>query len=179
VLLTLRAMPGLPSLRERGLFLAARDAIARSSTSAFRIAHFGVQRDHVHALVEADDGEALRRGSTGLAIRVAQAVNAAMGLHGRIWADRYHTRPLRTPREARIALVYVLQNVRKHRPELRAGEGYDRCSSALWFDGWLESDRLPSSPQPSPVAPPRTWLLRVGWRRHGLVSLAEAPRPDG
>jgi len=26
-----------------------------------------------------------------------------------------------------------------------------------------------------PVAEARTWLLSVGWRRHGLISVAEVP----
>jgi len=32
-----------------------------------------------------------------------------------------------------------------------------------------------SSPPLPEVAPPRTWLLRVGWRRHGLISGSEVP----
>jgi hypothetical protein len=79
---------------------------------------------------------------------------------------------LRTPREVRNALVYVLQNVRKH---IRAVRGIDPCSSARWFDGW----RSPIGPvvEPSPVARPRTWLLRIGWRRRGLLDIEELPRP--
>jgi hypothetical protein len=54
----------------------------------------------------------------------------------------------------------------------------DEASSAPWFSGW--SRRLqppPGTPGPAPVAEPRTWLLRVGWRRHGLVDPAEIPQP--
>ena len=29
-----------------------------------------------------------------------------------------------------------------------------------------------------PVAEARTWLLRVGWRRHGLISVHEVPGPE-
>jgi hypothetical protein len=28
-----------------------------------------------------------------------------------------------------------------------------------------------------PVAAARTWLLRIGWRRHGLLSVADAAAP--
>jgi hypothetical protein len=34
---------------------------------------------------------------------------------------------------------------------------------------------LGDAPRPSPVAVARTWLAAVGWRRHGLIGLNEAP----
>jgi hypothetical protein len=35
----------------------------------------------------------------GLAIRLALAVNRALGRKGQVVGDRYHARPLRTPRQ--------------------------------------------------------------------------------
>jgi len=169
---TLRTRAGLPSLRDDGVFIAVRAAFARSSNERFRLFHFSVQRDHVHLLLEADAPIALRRGIQGLAIRVAKAINRALGRRGRVWDDRYHLRALPTPREVRHALIYVLQNWRKH---LKAGGGLDPRSSAGWFTGWrLSITRPPGRP---PVALPRTWLAAVGWRRHGLIGIDEAPRP--
>src|SRR5262249_22714935 len=75
--------------------------------------HFSVQSDHIHLLVEADEPAALVRGMQGLAIRVAKSVNRALKRCGAVWADRFHARTLRTPREVRNALVYVLNNVKK------------------------------------------------------------------
>jgi len=57
--------------------------------------------------------------------------------------------------------------------------GLDPYSSAGWFDGWR--DRRPSpTPAPPNDADPqdfaaRTWLLRVGWRKHGLIGTSESP----
>jgi hypothetical protein len=45
-----------------------------------------------------------------------------------------HARALRTPREVRHALVYVLMNFKKHGG--RAAHRLDAMSSARWFDGW-------------------------------------------
>src|SRR5258705_9512681 len=143
---TLRASSGVPSLRHGRLFVATRNALAAASTHRFRVVHYSVQADHLHLVVEADGPTAFERGVRGLAIRVAKAVNRALRRHGRVWGDRYHARLLRTPREVRNALVYVLQNVRKH---LRGARGLDPCSSARWFDGW----RRP----PGPVGDPRRW----------------------
>ena len=53
----------------------------------------------------------------------------------------------------------------------------DGASSARWFDGWRPqvANRLQEARGSPEVARPRTWLLRIGWRRHGLVDPAEVP----
>jgi hypothetical protein len=173
---TLRALPDVGSLRDCPAYPALELALAAASKPAFRVCEFGVQGDHVHLIVEATDRDALRRGMQGLAIRCARAVNRALGRHGRVFADRYHARALKTPREVRHALVYVLQNWRKAVP---GAQWLDSCSSARWFDGWR-------GPRPVWALPPagatrvtrtaRTWLLREGWRRRGLIGLDEVPR---
>jgi hypothetical protein len=173
---TLRALPEVGSLRDCPVYPALEDALARASKPDFRVCEFSVQGDHLHLIVEAADKDALRRGMQGLAIRCARAINRALGRRGRVWADRYHARPLRTPREVRVCLVYVLQNFRKAIPR---AQWLDGCSSARWFDGWR-------GPRPAWAMPPpgatrvtcaaRTWLLRAGWRRHGLLGLDELPR---
>ena len=60
--------------------------------------------------------------------------------------------------------------------------GLDPYSSAPWFDGWSERAPRPqhgpartTSPRgrlrdPPPLPRARSWLLDVGWRRHGLLS---------
>jgi len=129
----------------------------------FSDSHFTVQDDHFHLIVEADDSQALGRGLRGLAIRVARAVNRALGRRGAVWGDRYHARALTSPRAMRHALVYVMMNRRKH----CVGErGLDPCSSAPWFTGWRQAVPLPR--MASPVVRARTWLAAIGWRRHGL-----------
>src|SRR5437879_742472 len=169
---TLRAQRVLPSLRGDRLFRALCRGLVLGSRGGLRILQFSVQRDHLHLIIEAEDGRALSRGIQGLAIRVAKAINRILGRRGRVWGDRYHARALATPREVRHALVYVLQNWRKHLPGVR---GLDPRSSARWFTGWRSSTSVPAGW--SPVAAPLTWLARAGWRRHGLVGLEEGPRP--
>lgn len=172
---TLRARAGLPSLRAPRVFAAVSESIARAHKESFRVVHFSVQGDHVHLMAEARDKEALSRGARGLAIRAARAVNRALGRSGGVWGDRYHARDLETPREVRNGIVYVLMNVRKHRPSWR---GLDRCSSAAWFDGFRGGAASARAPDVTPpVLPARTWLGAVGWRRHGLIDPREAPRP--
>jgi REP element-mobilizing transposase RayT len=166
-----RVREGVPSLRMGRRFEAMEEAIRKAASAAFRIVHFSVQRDHAHLIVEAHDREALTRGMRGLAIRAALGINRALVRRGRVWEDRYHARELKTPREVRNAIAYVLLNRRKH--DAGAARSVDRCSSGPWFSGW--SARIRNADGPSPVGMPRTWLASIGWRRAGLISLDERP----
>jgi hypothetical protein len=120
-----------------------------------------------------------------IASRLARAVNRTTDHSGPVFAERYHLRLLPTPSEVRNALRYVLLNARRHAARARAAFAepvrIDRASSGRWFDGWKQmGPRAPihdavTNFQRPPVARPRTWLLRVGWRRHGLLDPADVP----
>jgi hypothetical protein len=153
---------------------------SRVGLDLFRVAQFSIQHDHIHLIVESSSKQALARGMKGLACRLAKTLNRSTGRRGQVLRDRYHARALTTPLEVRNCLRYVLQNAVKHAeadpmPDLDAivVDGIDPWSSATWFDGW---QRPPPPAADCPVAPARTWLLRSGWRRRGLLSRSEAPR---
>jgi REP element-mobilizing transposase RayT len=174
---TLRAARSLPSLRQQVIFLAIHRAFGKAARSWFRIVHFSVQTDHIHLLIEASDKVALSRGLMGVTIRLARAVNRPLRRSGRVFSDRYHARALRTPREVRHGLVYVIMNWKKH---LDRATDFDPCSSAWSFTGW----KIPPSAGPPKavpagpvVEPAATWLLRTGWKRHGLIDASERPKP--
>jgi hypothetical protein len=149
--------------------------------------HFSVQSNHLHLLAEVKDRRALTRGLQGLSIRVAKAVNGRLRRSGKVFADRYHARALRTPRETKIALRYVLLNAKKHlQGSTRVPAGYvDSRSSAPWFDGWLRPRELAfvararqrvsgagaTDREAPPVVAARTWLLRIGWQRAGPIDV--------
>jgi putative transposase len=101
VQVTIRATPGLPSLRSPRLFGALRGAIARASVDGFRVIHFSIEQDHGDFVVEGDEARRVRSGVHGLAIRLALAVNRVLGRKGKVLGDRYHARPLTTPRQIR------------------------------------------------------------------------------
>jgi hypothetical protein len=153
----------------------------------FRLVHYSLQGNHAHLIVEADDRAALSRGMTAIAARLARAVNRIARRTGRVLADRYHVRMLLTPCEVHRALRYVLLNARRHaavnaRGAVRTmGRLLDPASSARWFDGWkFESHPVTEHMQAAaggtvPVTRARTWLLAIGWRRHGLLDPADVP----
>jgi REP element-mobilizing transposase RayT len=157
---------------------AERAVRAISRRSDFRVIHYSLQNDHVHLLVEAASARSLGNGMKSLGARLARAVNRVFDRRGAVLDGRYHHRALGTPREVRAALAYVLLNARKHAGERAAaaripGLSIDPASSGRWFDGWAVP---PAPPTDDPVvARPRTWLLRTGWQRHGLIRADEIP----
>ncbi|AKU92366.1 hypothetical protein AKJ08_2753 [Vulgatibacter incomptus] len=148
------------NLRSRRCFRVIECALAAGSNrQGMRLTHFSVQGNHLHMIVEAEDERALSRGVQGLSVRLARGLNRLMERKGKVFADRFHAHVLRTIREVRNAVMYVLGNARIHaRRQGRDGPvGPDRYTAGPGLD---------ESGTSSPVVhAPRTWLLRVGWRR--------------
>jgi putative transposase len=174
---TMRVCRGLPSLREQVLSSLITQAYRDARRPDFRIVHHSIQANHLHILVESADRTTLSRGAAGVATRIARRLNRLLVRRGRVFSDRFHLRSLRTPREVRNALVYVLLNVRKHGGPTA---GIDPRSSGAAFDGWRGAPPRghPASElcEVAGVQPATTWLLRLGWRRRGLIALSEQPK---
>jgi REP-associated tyrosine transposase len=190
--ITIRVVADVSSLRRRDMYAQLREAtIVTARREDFRIVHMSIQSNHVHLIVEADHKDALSRGVQGFSISAARRVNATItertGVRrtGRVVADRFHARPLTSPRAVRHTLAYVLNNYRHH-GEDRAGVARmwkaDPFSSGPLFPGWKELEDSPflwplrSTYQPLIVFRPRTWLLAKGWSQfHPLISVREVP----
>jgi putative transposase len=177
---TMKLRGGLPKLRKKAEHAALRTAFTKGKDRfGFRLVHYVVLNDHMHFVIEAQSRDALRRGVQGLAIRIARTLNRLWKRKGKVFADRYHDRVLKTPREVRNALVYVLHNARKHAAEgrhVRVPHAIDEFSSAPWFDGFREHFTVRGLDVTiRPIADAKTWLLTQGWRRHGLLSLLPTP----
>jgi hypothetical protein len=125
----------------------------------------------------------------GLGIRLAHALNRAMHRTGRVFSDRYRSRLLTDPLDARNTLRYVLDNARRHvrRATRNRTRWTDPCSSAPWFRHWsIPPDIADFAPDPrhrallalgSAAVPPRTPLLSYGWTRAGPIELLRVPGP--
>ena len=178
-LVTIRVRSDVPSLRTVRLVREVEHSLRTiAKRRNFRVVHYSLQHNHVHLLIETESAVALGNGMKSLAARLARAVNRVFDRRGAVLDGRYHHRALGTPREVRAALAYVLLNARKH-----AGQGapstrvsafsVDPASSGRWFEGWAEGPVLPTD-RPA-IARAQTWLLRAGWRRHGLIRSDEVP----
>src|SRR5688572_7499963 len=126
--------------------------------ASFRLIHFAILSNHLHLIVEADETAALSRGLKGLAIRIAWAVNRAMGRkRGKVFSDRYHAHVLETPREVNRSLRYVRNNYRRHSAQQNkqlSPSFRDPNSTAIYW-------KRPNMTNPFPT--PETWLLRAGY----------------
>ena len=151
---TVRVREEVWNLRTHRCFRALRRAFARGCARfGFRLVHFSVQGNHVHMIVEAPDAQSLGRAMKGLEVRMARALNRVMRRRGPVFADRYHSRLLESPREAARAVRYVFENWRVHgeRGHWAVPAGIDPyCSAAC------------SGHAPALVARPQWWMLRVG-----------------
>ena len=157
---TLRTVGSVPGMRRQRVVSAVEESFRQARIRfGMRVVHYSIQGNHLHLLVEAEDRESLARGMQGLAIRIAKTLNRLFARAGKVWADRYHAHVLKTRREAANALRYVLGNFARHARGW--GEGAkrfaDACSSVRFLGEAEAGDG-------APVAAPRTWLLRVGWR---------------
>ena len=189
----LRVVGAVGNLRRRSTYKAVREAtLTTARREDFRIVHLSIQRNHLHLLVEADHKGALASGMQGFQISAAKHLNAAISKdrpgprrRGAVFPDRYHAEIITTPRQARHALNYVVNNWRKHKED-RVGAAsswkIDWFSTAVMFPGWEEYGdqpflwRGPPTYDPLVVYQPRTWLLREGYLRGGPpISVREVP----
>jgi REP element-mobilizing transposase RayT len=188
---TLRVVGSASGLRRKDTYLALREAtIVTAKREDFRIVQMSIQRDHIHLLVEAESKKALSNGVRGFSISAARQINKAITARGgdrrtgRVIADRYHARPLTSPRAVRNALAYTLCNWRHHgedrAPFARTWKVDPFSSGAVFFD-WKELEDspvlwpLPPTYLPLIVFRPRTWLLQHWHQFHPLISVREVP----
>ena len=187
---TMRRVAGGPSFRAQRVCAAIREVISGAKQKGVRVLHYSVQENHLHLMVEGRNGADLSNQMRTLFSRIAFAVNAVARRHGKLFRDRHHRHELKTPRQVRNALVYILFNDRKHGAGVSAcapaAPGLDPCSSAWWFNDWAPWDPPPErnlrdGPE-DPRSKPQTWLASFGWRwafgreRDGRIRFHEAPR---
>lgn len=179
---TLRMDRRRPDLRDHHIYNKVnRVLLAFLGRDDFRVVHVSIQQNHLHMLVEAADRKALSRNMKSFAIRMQRALRDRYGC--KLFAHRYHAVQIKTARQARNALAYVLNNWRRHRLDWDdrgrlSTAKLDEFSSAISFRGWRGPRFVvPAGYEPLPVSAPRTWLLAVGWRDCGLIDPFETPKP--
>lgn len=191
---TLRVVPEIGNIRCPAAYEAIRAAAqVATARDRIRIAHYSIQGNHVHLIIEAGGKSALARGMQGFQISIARHINTALSANGRrrrgkVFADRYHSVVITSPTQMRNVLGYVLGNWRKHGDDRRTRRDWlvDPFSSGFAFTGWKELERGIAlwPPGDHPWIRPReahTWLLQAGWKLAGTISVfaVPGPRPAG
>ena len=184
----LRVLHDVGAMRKRHIYEAMRRATFKVLGRAdFRICHVSIQNTHVHLLVEATNEMRLARGMQAFQISAARRINLAVSRRtgekrsGRVFSDRYRTKVIDNPRQARHTLSYVLNNWRKHGEDRRSvarNWKVDPFSTAMAFYGWKEQPPYWSTPetfQRLGVMCPETWLLYAAWERYAPISVYDVP----
>jgi len=96
-------------VRNKRCLKILKRAILNARRQGLRIIHFALESNHVHLIIEAIDNAVLTRGMRSLTVTFSKNVNK-----GRIQLERYHLHVLRSRREARNAVNYVVLNHEKH-----------------------------------------------------------------
>jgi REP element-mobilizing transposase RayT len=146
---TLRVVAAVGNLRRRCAYRAVREAtLTTARREDFRIVQLSIQRNHLHLLVEADHERALAKGMQGFQVSAARHLNAEISggssgprRRGTVFPDRYHAEIITSPRQARNALAYLMNNFRKHHEDRIAPMSswtIDWFSTAVLFPGWAE-----------------------------------------
>lgn len=97
------------NIRNKDRLRILKRAILNSQKLGLRVNHYSLQSNHVHLIVEARDTETLSRGMRSITVTMARGINL-----GKVQMSRYHLHVLKSLREARNAVRYVLFNEQKH-----------------------------------------------------------------
>ena len=155
---TLRVLPHVWNLRSRRSLRILRAALSTGADRfGMRVCEFSFQGNHVHFVAEASSQSALSRGMQGLAIRIARGLNGLMHRSGKVLADRFHARILRTP----VDVARVLRYVRANRDIHRARWGQAKLGT---------SDPYSSASREHGIALPRPLTSLLVCAQRGLAS---------
>jgi len=98
------------SIRNKECLQILKRSIQNARSHGLRVLHFSLESNHIHLILEASNNTVLTKGMRSLTITFAKGVEK-----GRIQIERYHLHVLRTLRETKNAIHYVLFNHQKHK----------------------------------------------------------------
>jgi REP element-mobilizing transposase RayT len=98
--LTLRLKAELVELLSKKALDALQTAtMAGGERTGFKLHKQVVKGEQIHLLVEADYDHALSRGAQGLNVRIARAINRVLERSGKVFADRYEAKVLKSAKD--------------------------------------------------------------------------------
>jgi REP element-mobilizing transposase RayT len=166
------------TLRGPMMLSRLKECLKKAKAIGLRVIHFSVQMNHIHILAECRDNEVLDRGMKSLGCSLGKAIRKSCGENGPVFNGRFHLHVLKSPREMKNGLGYVLLNHSKHDGLIPYS---DRFSSAAYFNEWKEllgrnigpllmDRRRREAILPPYLSPPKSWLAREGWRKVKLAA---------
>jgi REP element-mobilizing transposase RayT len=115
------------SIRNKEVLKILKRAILNSGAKGLRILHYSIQSNHIHLIAEANNNKILAAGMRSLTVTIAKGIKK-----GKVQLERYHLHVLKTIRETKNAISYVLFNEQRHTGKKCIElDGY---SSLHWLD---------------------------------------------
>lgn len=151
-------------IRNKECLRILKRAIINARRMGLQVLHFSLQHNHVHLIIETTNNGSLTRGMRSLTITLAKGINK-----GKIQLGRYHLHVLRTIRETRNAVHYVLFNEQRHN-----GRRVDEFSSLIsapeavsLIKSFVQAKRISlvvSRSDPFHLDDGRSFLFQRAWR---------------
>jgi putative transposase len=165
--ITIKLKKGVASLRGPRMVAAFKSSLRKAKKRGLKVIHYALESNHAHLFAESEDNRTLRSGMASFGSSFGKSVRRLAGGKGSVFNGRYHLQVLKSPRQTKNAMAYVLLNHSKHQG---AKPYVDEKSSAVLFGDWraLLGDRYridESPPRPQYLSDAESWLGRVGWRR--------------
>lgn len=177
--ITVRLRDGISSLRNMNLDIEIKRIILRAKKFGLRINHYCILSNHIHLIAETETTEQLKSGMKSFNGCLGRLLRRN-GIKGEkfprgFFKGRYHVQIIKTARQMKNTLKYVLFNTSNH---LKRILYIDQYSSAEQFKKWTELldndlnnmiyeqiESLKEHPPQYWLPPPRTWLATRGWLR--------------
>lgn len=121
-------------IRNKSALGLLKRAIVNARRTGLRIIHFSLQSNHIHLIIEPVSNETLSRGMRSLTITFAKGLGK-----GKVQIERYHLHVLRSIKETKNAVYYVLFNKQKH--EKGTYSEIDEYTSLSSIRNWKEMVR--------------------------------------
>ena len=118
-------------IRNKQCLKLLKRAIVNARSHGLRIVQFSIQSNHIHLIVESENNKVLTKGMRSLTVTFAKGLGK-----GRVQLERYHLHVLKSVRETKNAVKYVLFNQQKH--EKGTYSKVDEYSSLLSNTGVLD-----------------------------------------
>lgn len=96
-------------IKKKASLRILKRALINARKQGLRIVHFSMQSNHIHLIIEAKDNSVLSSGMRALTVTFAKGLKK-----GKVQLERYHLHVLKTKRETKHAVHYVMFNQQKH-----------------------------------------------------------------
>lgn len=96
-------------IKKKSSLRILKRALFNARRKGLRIVHFSMQSNHIHLIVEAANNNILTSGMRALTVTFAKGLKK-----GKVQIERYHLHVLKTKREVKHAVYYVMFNQHKH-----------------------------------------------------------------